>query len=271
VDKEILNMEEAAELFGVSVKTFIKLLKEESVPGRKIGREWRFGRKALIDWLSLGDSKFYSGSEVETKEFFNEVAEKWEELRKDYYDESILNKLLDLNLLEQPMTVLDLGAGDGFLSMSIAKKVNKVVAIDVSKGMLQELEKKASQQGLKNIETLVTVGMEIPLEDSSMDLVCASMVLHHMEEPEFAVKEIFRIAKPGAVIFIADFIEHKDQVLLEKMHDLWAGFKTNELMEWVKQSGFKNIHLEKLLYENNEKQQKQGKIKKDILILTAQK
>lgn len=83
MDKEILNMEEAAELFGVSIKTFIKLLKEESVPGRKIGREWRFGRKALIDWLSLGDSKFYSGSEVETKEFFNEVAEKWEELRKD--------------------------------------------------------------------------------------------------------------------------------------------------------------------------------------------
>ena len=54
VDKEILNMEEAAELFNVSVKTFIKLLKEEKVPGRKIGREWRFSRSALVNWLSSG-------------------------------------------------------------------------------------------------------------------------------------------------------------------------------------------------------------------------
>ncbi len=38
LDKEILTMEDAAEFFGVSVKTFIKLLKEEKVPGRKIGR-----------------------------------------------------------------------------------------------------------------------------------------------------------------------------------------------------------------------------------------
>ncbi|NLO40177.1 MAG: helix-turn-helix domain-containing protein, partial [Ruminiclostridium sp.] len=37
-------MEEAAELFGVSIKTFIKLLREENVPARKIGREWRFSK-----------------------------------------------------------------------------------------------------------------------------------------------------------------------------------------------------------------------------------
>jgi predicted HTH domain antitoxin len=34
MEKEILNMEEAANLFGVSIKTFIKLLKEENVPAR---------------------------------------------------------------------------------------------------------------------------------------------------------------------------------------------------------------------------------------------
>ena len=66
MEKEILTMEEAAERFSVSIKTFIKLLKEEKVPGRKIGREWRFSRKALIDWLSSGDSQVYSSSEGDT-------------------------------------------------------------------------------------------------------------------------------------------------------------------------------------------------------------
>ena len=69
MDKEILNMEEAAELFNVSIKTFIKLLKEEKVPARKIGREWRFSRQALIQWLSAGDSQQYSSSESDPKSF----------------------------------------------------------------------------------------------------------------------------------------------------------------------------------------------------------
>ena len=81
MEKEILNMEEAAELFNVSIKTFIKLLKEEKVPARKIGREWRFSRQALIQWLSSGDSQQYSSSESEAKEFFDSVAPEWSKLR----------------------------------------------------------------------------------------------------------------------------------------------------------------------------------------------
>jgi excisionase family DNA binding protein len=49
--KEILTIEEACELLGVSSKTFAKILRIEDMPGRKIGREWRFSRKALIDWV----------------------------------------------------------------------------------------------------------------------------------------------------------------------------------------------------------------------------
>ena len=94
MDKEILTMEEAAELFQVSIKTFIKLLKEEKVPGRKIGREWRFNRQALINWLAVGDSQVYSASESDVKEFFNEVAPKWEEISRNYYDETLKNKLI---------------------------------------------------------------------------------------------------------------------------------------------------------------------------------
>ena len=49
--REILNIDEAANLLGVSVKTFSKVLREGSVPGRKVGREWKFSRQALIDWV----------------------------------------------------------------------------------------------------------------------------------------------------------------------------------------------------------------------------
>lgn len=56
---DILNLEQAMELLGVSEKTLIKMLREEHVPARKIGREWRFSREALIKWIATGDSTNY--------------------------------------------------------------------------------------------------------------------------------------------------------------------------------------------------------------------
>lgn len=60
MDSNILNIEQATEFLGVSEKTLIKLLREEHLPARKIGREWRFSRSALIDWLAGGDSIRYA-------------------------------------------------------------------------------------------------------------------------------------------------------------------------------------------------------------------
>jgi excisionase family DNA binding protein len=62
--KDILNIEEASRLLGVSVKTFNKVLHHECLPARKIGREWKFSRQALIDWVADGRSvDFYRESE----------------------------------------------------------------------------------------------------------------------------------------------------------------------------------------------------------------
>jgi excisionase family DNA binding protein len=243
VDKEILNMEEAAELFNVSIKTFIKLLKEEKVPGRKIGREWRFSRKSLIDWLSSGDSQAYSDSEGETKEFFNQVAPEWETLSKNYYDESIKTKLLELNILKPQMTLMDLGAGNGYIARHAAAAVKKVVAVDISGEMLKELQNKARAEGIHNIETIESDGCDVPLSDSSIDVISASMYLHHIEDPRAAFKEISRLLKPGGTVFIADYQEHFNEELKTRMHDLWPGFKLESIRNWVDAAQFKNVRI----------------------------
>ncbi len=68
-DREILNIEEAAALLGVSVKTFNKVLHNEDMPARKIGREWKFSRLALIDWVGSGRSgEFYKESSSTRRE-----------------------------------------------------------------------------------------------------------------------------------------------------------------------------------------------------------
>ncbi|MHC4846782.1 MAG: helix-turn-helix domain-containing protein [Planctomycetota bacterium] len=65
-DREILNIDGAAAFLGVSVKTFSKVLREGDVPGRKVGREWKFSRQALIDWVGGSRSgSFLDGGDEE--------------------------------------------------------------------------------------------------------------------------------------------------------------------------------------------------------------
>ncbi|MBL8860106.1 MAG: helix-turn-helix domain-containing protein [Planctomycetes bacterium] len=67
-------MDEAAELLGVSIKTFNKVLHNEDMPARKIGREWKFSRRALIDWVGNGRSRdFYKDSGDTRDEDTNDV------------------------------------------------------------------------------------------------------------------------------------------------------------------------------------------------------
>lgn len=66
--RDILNIDEAAELLGVSVKTFNKVLHAENIPARKIGREWKFSRRALIEWVGNGRSSQFYREEREDEE-----------------------------------------------------------------------------------------------------------------------------------------------------------------------------------------------------------
>ena len=47
MEKEILNSKEAAEYLKISVKTLLKNVKENNIPAKKIGREYRFRKKIL--------------------------------------------------------------------------------------------------------------------------------------------------------------------------------------------------------------------------------
>ena len=51
MEKEILNSKEAADLLRVSVKTLLDNVKKNIIPAKKIGREYRFQRTALLNML----------------------------------------------------------------------------------------------------------------------------------------------------------------------------------------------------------------------------
>jgi excisionase family DNA binding protein len=50
-ENDVLNVDEAAALLGVSAWTIRQQARLGHLPGRKVGKEWRFSRQALLDWL----------------------------------------------------------------------------------------------------------------------------------------------------------------------------------------------------------------------------
>lgn len=52
-EDEVLTLEEAAAFLKVSETLVYQLARSGSLPGRKVGREWRFLRSALLEWLKV--------------------------------------------------------------------------------------------------------------------------------------------------------------------------------------------------------------------------
>lgn len=86
MDNDILNLEQACDFLGVGERTLIKLLREEHIPARKIGREWRFSRSALMEWIGSGDSYEYANKE-ELYEVVKDMSGNYDVMLDHIFDE----------------------------------------------------------------------------------------------------------------------------------------------------------------------------------------
>ncbi|MBT1001234.1 demethylmenaquinone methyltransferase [Paenarthrobacter sp. DKR-5] len=96
--------------------------------------------------------------------------------------------------------VLDLAAGTGTSSEPYADAGIDVVACDFSLGML-----KVGKRRRPDIDFIAGDATNLPFADESFDAVTISFGLRNVHEPRKALEEMFRVAKPGGRIVIAEF------------------------------------------------------------------
>lgn len=54
---EILDLTDATEMLNISRQLLVKEIKENGLPARQVGREWRFSKRALIEWIEKKEEK----------------------------------------------------------------------------------------------------------------------------------------------------------------------------------------------------------------------
>ncbi len=142
-----------------------------------------------------------------------------------------------------PITVADLGAGEGTLSQMLARHAKKVIAIDNSEKMVEVGRKLAKEHGFNNLEYKLGDIQEPPIAASSIDLALFSQALHHAGSPARAVAAAHGILRAGGRIAILDLLSHNFEQAREHYFDLWLGFSEVELHEMLKAAGFSQIEV----------------------------
>ena len=143
--------------------------------------------------------------------------------------------------LMPPMTIADLGAGEGTISQLMAQRAKRVIAIDNSEKMVEFGSELARKHGIGNLEYRLGDLEEVPIRSGTVDLAFLSQALHHAVHPERAMAEAWRILKPGGRIAVLDLNRHHFEEAREMYADLWLGFTELELERYLKGAGFKNV------------------------------
>jgi ubiquinone/menaquinone biosynthesis C-methylase UbiE/DNA-binding transcriptional ArsR family regulator len=142
-----------------------------------------------------------------------------------------------------PLTVADLGAGEGTLSQLLAKQARKVIAIDNAPKMVEFGSQLAKKHGFQNLEYRLGDIEDPPITRKTVDLAIFSQALHHAIHPERAIASAHRILRDGGRIVILDLLSHRFERARELYADHWLGFSEVQLHQFLEHAGFKKIEV----------------------------
>ena len=140
-----------------------------------------------------------------------------------------------------PMVIADLGAGEGTFSQLLARRAERVIAVDSSEKMVQFGSDLARKHELTNLEYRLGDMEAAPLSDGEVDLAFFSQSLHHCLHPGQAIAEAWRILKPNGRIAILDLLRHHFEEAREMYADVWLGFTELELRRFLEEGGFCDV------------------------------
>jgi ArsR family transcriptional regulator len=173
--------------------------------------------------------------------FFNQIAGRFDRVYGPGRSWQAFGHLL-LRILP-PVTVADLGAGEGLLSELLARRCKRVIAVDNSEKIVAFGAAKAKKNGLKNLEFRLGDLQNPPVEAGSVDLVILSQALHHAEDPATTLASAAKLLKPHGQIVILDLLAHKFEKARELYGDRWLGFAESDLHRWLEAAGLKKIEI----------------------------
>lgn len=141
-------------------------------------------------------------------------------------------KLMKALNLKVGQTVCDLGCGNGFYTLKLAKEVGptgKVYAEDIQPEMLTMLEERTKKENLKNIQPVLGTLTDPKLPENSCDLILLVDVYHEIDHPVEMLANIRRSLSPRGRLVLVEFRAEDDNVPIKPLHKMSKPQITKEL------------------------------------------
>jgi ubiquinone/menaquinone biosynthesis C-methylase UbiE len=150
---------------------------------------------------------------------------------------------LDAIGIKPGMVVGDVGAGTGYMSLRLAKRVGpsgKVYSEDVQPEMLRRLRQNAAEAKLNNIQTVLGGEADPKLPPDTLDLILLVDVYHEFSQPQKMLRKMRESLKPDGRLVLLEYRKEDPSIPIRPEHKMSVA----EVKLEVEAEGF---HLEKVL------------------------
>jgi SAM-dependent methyltransferase len=143
--------------------------------------------------------------------------------RPERESEEAPSKALDALDLKAGMVVADIGAGSGYYTVRLARRVGpsgRVYATDIQQGMIDLLNRRKAAERLDNI-TAVLGGVDDPrLPPRSIDLALMVDVYHELAAPQIFLRRLREALKPDGRLVLLEFRKEDPQIPIFEVHKM---------------------------------------------------
>ncbi|MBX7072052.1 MAG: class I SAM-dependent methyltransferase [Pirellulales bacterium] len=132
-------------------------------------------------------------------------------------------KLLEALAVRPGQTVCDMGCGNGYYTIELARRVGpqgRVLAVDIQPEMLHLLSERAKAEGLKNIELIENTPIDPKLPANSCDLILLVDVYHEFAYPVHMLEAMRQALKPDGRIALVEFRAEDPTVPIKPLHKM---------------------------------------------------
>jgi ubiquinone/menaquinone biosynthesis C-methylase UbiE len=118
------------------------------------------------------------------------------------------DQIMDALQIGENSVVADLGAGGGWFTVRLARRVGPnghVYAEDIQPQMIESIQRRRDREGLRNVQTVLGTAVDPKLPAGSLDAVLIVDAYHEIEQPVALLKNVAKALKPGGTIGIVNF------------------------------------------------------------------
>ncbi len=180
--------------------------------------------------------------ERSARSIFDEAAASWDEKPgRVRMARRVAQAIREQAPLSKEMRAMEYGCGTGLVSVALSQKLKEILAVDTSGKMLEMLEQKLEQQGIRNISTL-QADLSTPTQElldgiGKFHLIFTSMTLHHIEDAAGLIETFSTLLLPGGWLAIADLDREDGSFHNREIEVPHHGFHRSWIMETMQRCG----------------------------------